>query len=114
VSNSPDLKIFERLKKNKPASGSNDYPVAIKAEDLDENWKRTTLLKGSGEPKLYEVEYTKDGTRITKIFEDGTNVGDMLYWNGTRWTVLRAPESATMHVLTITDSNLKWVETEDC
>jgi hypothetical protein len=63
----PDLHIFERLVKNKPAKGSNDYPLAIKATDLDENWKRTTLIEGEGNPKPYEVEYTKDGTRIKNL-----------------------------------------------
>jgi hypothetical protein len=110
----PELHDFERLAKNKPAKGSNDYPVAIKAKHLDENWKRTTLLEGSGEPKLYEVEYTKDGTRITKIFKDGTNVGDLLFWNGARWAVFSAPEGDDLKVLTIQGGTLAWLNTEDC
>jgi hypothetical protein len=63
----PELHNFERLVKNKPAPGSNDYPVAIKAKHLDENWKMTTLLESNDNPKTYEVEYTKEGTRIKKI-----------------------------------------------
>jgi hypothetical protein len=110
----PDLHQFERLAKNRPAKGSNDYPVAIKGKDLDENWKMTTLLAGEGEPKLYEVEYTKDGTRITRILPPGTNAGDLLYWNGEKWLVFAAPSSSTMHALTITNGVLAWTETEDC
>jgi hypothetical protein len=63
----PDLHKFERLVKNKPAKGSNDYPVSIKAKDLDDNWKMTTLLESDDTPKTYTVEYTKDGTRIKNI-----------------------------------------------
>jgi hypothetical protein len=110
----PELHNFERLAKNKPAKGSNDYPVAIKGKDLDENWKMTTLLAGEGEPKLYEVEYTKDGTRITRILPNGTNTGDLLYWDGSKWVVLAATSSSTLHVLGIEDGALKWVETEGC
>jgi hypothetical protein len=52
--------LFGELVKNKPAKGSNDYPIALKAIHLDENWKLTTLKQ----PKevdpadsLYEVAY---------------------------------------------------------
>lgn len=106
--------VFGDLVKNKPAPGSNDYPVAIKAAHLDENFLRSTLTKSEKGPPLYEVEYTKDGTRITRIFEDGTNTGDLLYWNGERWAVLAAPSSDTMHALTITGGTLAWTATEDC
>ena len=109
--------LFEQLVQNTPAKGSNDYPVAIKAGHLDENWKRTTLRApkdtdpASG---LYEVEYKDDGTYITRILPDGSNSGDLLYWNGERWVVLAAPDSSTMHALTITSGTLAWTQTEDC
>lgn len=90
----PELHNFERLVKNKPAKGSNDYPVAIKAKHLDENWKMTTLLQGAGSPPLYEVEYTKDGTRITRILPE-------------------PPPSGT-HVLGAVDGSIQWIATEDC
>jgi hypothetical protein len=90
----PDLHNFERLVKNKPAKGSNDYPVAIKAKHLDENWKMTTLLEGTGEPKLYEVEYTKEGTRITRILPE--------------------PPASGTHVLGAIDGTIQWIATEDC
>jgi hypothetical protein len=109
--------LFSELVKNKPAKGSNDYPVAIKAIHLDENWKRTTLRAPKDtDPAagLYEVAYEDDGTYITRLLPDGTNNGDLLYWNGERWVVLAAPDSATMHALTITSGTLAWTQTEDC
>ena len=109
--------LFTELVKNKPAKGSNDYPVAIKAIHLDENWRRTTLKPPKDtDPSagLYEVAYDQDGTRITRLLPDGTNTGDLLYWNGDRWAVLEATESGTLHILGIKDGALQWVETQDC
>jgi hypothetical protein len=109
--------LFEALVQNTPAKGSNDYPVAIKAGHLDENWKRTTLRAPKDTDTtsgLYQVEYKDDGTYITRLLPDGTNNGDLLYWNGERWVVLAAPSSSTMHALTITSGTLAWTATEDC
>ena len=111
------LWLFSELVKNKPAKGTNDYPVAIKAIHLDENWKRTTLRPPKDSDTnagLYEVAYDEDGTRITRILPDGTNVGDLLYWDGTKWVVLPAVEDDTLHILGIKDGTLQWVETQDC
>jgi hypothetical protein len=132
------LLLFEVLKQKKPAPGSNDYPVAIKAADLDENFLRSTLAPPNAEsvdPNLYEVQYDADGTRITRMFPNGTNVGDLLYWDGEKWTplelapnaegdllywdgnkwaILPATDSSTLHILGIKDNVLQWVETQDC
>ena len=109
--------LFSELVKNKPAKGSNDYPVALKAVHLDENWRRTTLKPPKdNDPAqaLYEVAYEEDGTYITRILPDGANTGDLLYWNGDRWAVLEATASSTLHILGIKDGALQWVETQDC
>jgi hypothetical protein len=90
-----DLHKFERDLKNRPAFGSNAPPRTIKAKNLDDNNKKLTLLKGEGTPALYEVQYTKDGTRITRILPT-------------------PPESTAMHVLTITNGVVAWTATEDC
>jgi hypothetical protein len=91
----PDLHKFEKSLKNKPGLGSTDEPRTIKAKNLDDNNKKLTLLKGEGTPALYEVKYTKEGTRITRILPV-------------------RPDSAKMHVLTITNGVVAWTETEDC
>jgi hypothetical protein len=111
------LWLFGELVKNKPAKGSNDYPVAIKAVHLDENYRRSTLVDPNStipNSLLYEVQYDEDGTRIKRIFKDGTNVGDILYWDDEKWTPLRAVSSSTLHILGIKDNELQWVETQDC
>lgn len=91
----PDLHKFERDLKHRPSLGSNAPPRTIRAKDLDDNNRRLTLLKGDGTPPLYEVKYTKDGTRITRILPT-------------------PPDSTTMHVLTITNGVVAWTATEDC
>jgi hypothetical protein len=110
--------LFEQLVKNKPAKGSNDYPIAIKATHLDHNWKKTTLRapKGVNPPDaLYEVKYDNDGTYITRILPDGANTGDILVWNVDRWIVLEAPPSSeTLYVLGYRSGVPRWVETQDC
>jgi hypothetical protein len=109
--------LFTELVNNKPAKGSNDYPVAIKAIHLDDNWKRSTLaVPNSDIPNsdLYDIQYDEDGTRITRIFQNGENVGDLLYWDGEKWTPLAAVSSSTLHILGIKDGVLQWVETQDC
>lgn len=112
-----DVWLFAQLVQNKPARGSNDYPVAIKASHLDHNWKKTTLKAPKNVAKaeaLYEVSYDEDGTRITRIFQDGKNTGDLLYWDGSKWAVLAAVKSNTLHVLSIESGVLKWTATEGC
>jgi hypothetical protein len=111
--------LFGELVKNKPAKGSNDYPIALKAIHLDENWKRTTLRPPKDSDTnagLYEVAYDEDGTRITRILPEGSRNGDLLYWNEetAKWLVLPAVEDDTLHILGIKDGVLQWVETQDC
>ena len=91
----PELHLFERDLKNRPIDGSTAPPRTIRAKDLDGNNARLTLLKGEGDPPLYEVKYTKEGTVITRIFPI-------------------APSGTAMHVLTITNGVLAWTATEDC
>jgi hypothetical protein len=113
----PDLHLFENDLKNRPGKGSNAPPVSIRAKDLDENYKRVTLVdpdSNISNPDLYKVRHDKDGTRITKIFADATNTGDLLYWDGNKWAVLAATSSSTLHVLTIQNGSLAWTATEDC
>jgi hypothetical protein len=112
-----DVWLFAQLVQNRPAKGSNDYPVAIKASHLDHNWKKTTLKAPKNVEKadaLYEVSYDEDGTRITRIFPNGKNTGDLLYWDGSKWVVFARPTAATMHALTITNGALAWTPTEGC
>ena len=110
----PDLHLFENDLKNRPGKGSNAPPVSIRAKNLDENYKRVTLIASDQDPPPYTVEYTEDGTRIANILPEGSNTGDLLYWSGDRWEIFAAPSSSAMQVLTITNGVLAWTETEDC
>lgn len=109
-----DLHKFRDDLRKKPPKGSNQPPVGIRAQDLDENFNEVTLINGAGNPPLYEVEYTKDGTRIKRILPDGFNIGDLLYWDSEKWVILEATQSSTLHILGIQDGNLNWIATQDC
>lgn len=110
----PSLHNFKGDLANKPGDGSDAPPRTIRASNLDDNFRKVTLLDGEGDPPLYEITYTKDGTRITRFLPDGSKPGDLLYWNGKRWVVLTAPASDDLRVLTIQNGALAWTQTEDC
>lgn len=106
-------KFRDDLRKRSP-KGSGQPPVGIRAQDLDDNFHAVALINGAGSPPLYEVEYTKDGTRIARILPDGARTGDLLVWDGSRWAVLAATQSSTLHILGIQNGALRWVETAEC
>jgi|688.fasta_scaffold157588_3 hypothetical protein len=64
----PDLHKFRDDLKNRPAPGSNAPPVSIRAKDLDENYKKVTVVKPSiipaGLQPDYEMRYRKDGSEV--------------------------------------------------
>lgn len=56
---------------------------------------------------------------VEAALPDGTNNGDILYWNpaagdGGAWAVLAAPSGSGLRVLTISGGNLAWTNTQDC
>jgi hypothetical protein len=110
----PDLHKFRDDLRNVPAPGSNAPPRTLRAADLDDNFTKTTLLPSDQSPPLYELRYTPDGTRLTRLLPQGARSGDLLYWNGERWLVLPAPSSAALRVLTIQGGALAWTATEEC
>jgi hypothetical protein len=113
----PDLHKFEWDLKNRPGPGSSAPPVSIRAKTLDDNYKKVTLIEGRGNPRLYEVEYTKDGTRITRILPEGANQSDLLYWDtqSKQWLIFPAiKKSNILHVLGLQNGKLEWVRTQDC
>jgi len=57
----------EDLTKRSLNAGTPSPPRVILAADLDGNSEALTLIEGDGDPPLYRVEYTKEGTKITDI-----------------------------------------------
>jgi hypothetical protein len=92
----PDLHLFKDDLRKKPPDGSNAPPRSIKAQDLDENFVKTSVIAPLEDPPRYTVEYTREGTRL-KI------------------TVLpEVPTASGLHVLTVSGGELAWTATEDC
>jgi len=64
----PDLHKFERDLRNRPGPGSNAPPRSIRAKDLDENYKKVTVVRPSEIPvglqPDYEMRYKKDGSEV--------------------------------------------------
>ena len=117
---SAQLHKFRDDLKKRPPRGSSAPPVGIRARDLDENFKKVTLIDSDkSNPKPYEVAYTKDGIRLENIRQipDGTNDGDLAFWKASdrKWLVFPAVQDRTkLHVLGILDGKLGWIATEDC
>jgi hypothetical protein len=93
----PDLHKFKKDLQNKPADKSNAPPRSIKADDLDGNFTKTTVIPWDGQlrEQQYSVQYTKDGTKLL-IFPTFP------------------PSSTDTWVLGWRDGRLLWLETEDC
>lgn len=62
-----DLHEFKDDLKATPGPGSKAPPRTIRASDLDENFAKVTLIESAEDPPPYQVEYTKDGTRLKNI-----------------------------------------------
>jgi hypothetical protein len=81
---------FEKKVKQARSPNGTGYPYQISAKDLMEDFK-------------YLLELMPEG-----------NQGDMLYWSGDAWTLLKAPSGGIMHVLSHDGSKPVWVETQEC
>lgn len=91
----PDLHKFRDDLKNVPAPGSNAPPRTIRARDLDENFRKVTVIDSEALPPDYRVKPTKDGIILTDILPE-------------------RPAGNSLHVLGVQGGVLKWVATEDC
>jgi hypothetical protein len=87
----PDLHSFQRDLANKPGKGSDAPPRTLRAKDLDENFKKVTLLESDEDSPVYSVEYSADGVRIKF-----------------------APPGEGTFVLGAVNGQVQWIATEDC
>ena len=63
----PDLHKFADDLLSSPGPGSAAPPRSIKAVDLDDNYRKVTVIQPPDNPPAYKVQYTKDGTILTDI-----------------------------------------------
>jgi hypothetical protein len=89
-----DLHSFRSDLLKKPPIGANGPPIGIRAKDLDENFRKVTLIEGQGNPPEYRLKYTKDGIILTDL--------------------LPTLPASGLYVLTASDGALSWTATEGC
>ena len=89
-----DLHKFRDDLRLKPPLGVNAPPIGIRAKDLDNNFKKVTLIDAPGTPPPYKVKYTPDGIVLTDL--------------------LPTPPASGLYVLTSSDGALAWTATDDC
>ena len=132
---------FEEKVKLPPAGGGAGYPFQLSAKDLMKNFVYAAIEKEEGFANANGINFTVDtgqgGHSQRRIWATsvtpGVNQGDMLYWEGDRYTFLPAPSAgavlyfdgetpiwldppsgSVMHVLAHDGTAPMWVETEDC
>lgn len=102
---------FQSLVKQRGSSGS-DYPYAIKAADLMQNFVFATLEVADD---LVEENAGLGGHTQRRLkISPGQRIGDVQFWNGEEWVPLSPPQSGKIHVLACRGSAPFWLETEEC
>jgi hypothetical protein len=122
---------FEELVRGPTGTTGKDYPYAIKASDLMQNFVFATLDIAEG---VYEETTGSGGHRQRRLkIGAGTAANQLYIWNGNKITAINAtptegsvlaftdgafkyipaPSSGT-YVLGSTDGVLSWIETEAC
>jgi hypothetical protein len=83
--NKDGLVVFKEYLTQPDTPGKNNPPRSIKAEDLDENFRRLTIIPPSSEDKknTYTVKITPKGTEI----EFGSNQDYIVSINGALFSV---------------------------
>ena len=101
----------ERSRRAKQASGGG-YPVQISASDLMRNFVYAAL---DADPSLIEQTTGQGGHAGRKLkIDPGTANGQIMQWNGSRWSPFDAPPTTGTHVLGAVGGTLQWLATEEC
>lgn len=114
---------FEKLAKTPPAPGGAGYPYIISGKDMMDDYNAAALLVDDSAVGGLQLKETRENGKRTVVLsgeiEEGTGLpdggaGDMLYHNGSGWTILPAPSSTGTFVLGTVDGSLQWMTTEEC
>lgn len=102
---------FEERVKRPKGETSGDYPYAIKARDLMQNFVYAAL---DADASLVEETAGQGGHKQRRLkISGGTATGQLLYWSGDAWVTLDPPGGG-LHVLASNGGEPFWIETEDC
>ncbi len=93
-----------------PSGGG--YPYQIKARDLMKNFVFATMDVEDNlvEPLPGLSGHTKRRLRIRA----GSQLGQLLFWDGENYTPLDPPSGQGVFVLGCQGNTIRWIETEEC
>jgi len=91
---------------------NKDYPYAIRATDLMQNFVYATLDINDS---LVEEQGGPNGHIQRRLNIDAGTAANQIYiWDGSKITVIVAPPTSGTYVLGATGGALSWIETEAC
>jgi hypothetical protein len=121
---------FHALVQGPAGTTSRDYPYAIKASDLMQNFVFATLDIAEG---VYEETTGAGGHRQRRLKIDAGTAANQIYiWDGSKITVIATPTEGSVlaftggafsyvpapgsgtHVLGAVDGTIQWIATEEC
>jgi hypothetical protein len=121
---------FEELVRGPTGTTGKDYPYAIKARDLMQDFVFATLDITEG---VYEETTGAGGHRQRRLNIDaGTEANQIYIWDGSKITVIATPTEGSVlaftggafsyvpapgsgtHVLGSVDGSIRWIATEEC
>lgn len=103
---------FQAKAQGATGATGRDYPYAIKAKDLMQNFVFATL---DIEENLYLESTGVGGHRQRKLkIKAGTANNQILFWDGSEYVPLVAPPGSGTHVLGVVNGAIQWIETEEC
>ena len=121
---------FEELVRGATGTTGKDYPYAIKASDLMQDFVFATLDIAEG---VYEETTGAGGHRQRRLKVDaGTEANQIYIWDGSKITVIATPTEGSVlaftggafsyvpapgsgtSVLGAVDGTIQWIATEEC
>jgi len=102
------------------------FPALLLGEDLAPSWFRPTetgILTSNTQTTEFSIlpntlnsilKTNSSNELFWQYFPDGNTYGDMLFWDGSGWSIVPAASGAGISVLASSGGTPYWIETESC
>jgi hypothetical protein len=106
--------------------GGTSNDGLLRMEQNSPSWFLTSsngIVVSNGETNQFEILQnapnsvlkTNDSNELFwQYFPDGNDYGDMLFWNGSGWSIIQAASGGGIHVLASSGGTPYWIQTEAC